>query len=136
MVRSVMPAAADAEIVAAIVVVIVAIPAAMLGAKGSETSEAASGGKSSADTIDKVDPAYLLRDTRIVAHALWRLLADETLPIDHASQAAALEAELADEIAALESKFDAGAIAVEQSEIKARKSDTEVTDLALVWQPA
>jgi hypothetical protein len=51
-------------------------------------------------------------------------------------QHAALEAELADEIAALESKFDAGAIAVEQSAIKARKSDTEVTDLALVWQPA
>jgi hypothetical protein len=51
-------------------------------------------------------------------------------------QHVALEAELADEIAALESKFDAGAIAVEQSEIKARKSDTEVTDLALVWQPA
>ena len=51
-------------------------------------------------------------------------------------QHAALEAELADEITALESKFDAGAIAVEQSEVKARKSDTEVTDLALVWQPA
>ncbi len=51
-------------------------------------------------------------------------------------QHAALEAELADEITALELKFDAGAIAVEQSEIKARKSDTEVTDLALVWQPA
>ncbi|MGB7903104.1 MAG: DUF87 domain-containing protein [Steroidobacteraceae bacterium] len=51
-------------------------------------------------------------------------------------QHAALEAELADEIAALESKFDAGSIAVEQSEVKARKSDTEVTDLALVWQPA
>jgi len=51
-------------------------------------------------------------------------------------QHAALEAELAEEIAALESKFDAGTIAVEQSAIKARKSDTEVTDLALVWRPA
>jgi len=51
-------------------------------------------------------------------------------------QHAALETELADEIAALESKFDAGSIAVEQSEVKARKSDTAVTDLALVWQPA
>jgi Helicase HerA, central domain len=51
-------------------------------------------------------------------------------------QHVALESELADEIAALESKFDAGAIAVEASEVKARKSDTEVTDLALVWQPA
>jgi Skp family chaperone for outer membrane proteins len=48
----------------------------------------------------------------------------------------ALEAELADEVAALESKFDAQSIAVQKSEIKARKSDTEVTDLALVWQPA
>lgn len=48
----------------------------------------------------------------------------------------ALEAELADEVAALESRFDARSIAVQKSEIKARKSDTEVTDLALVWQPA
>ena len=31
---------------------------------------------------------------------------------------------------------DAGTIAVEQTAIKARKSDTEVTDLALVWRPA
>jgi hypothetical protein len=51
-------------------------------------------------------------------------------------QHAALEAELADELMALESRFDAWAIAVEKSEIKARKSDTEVTDLALVWRPA
>ena len=43
-------------------------------------------------------------------------------------QHAALEAELADEIATLESKFDADAIAVEKSAIKARKSDTEVTE--------
>jgi len=64
-----------------------------------------------------------------VAHAAADLTALQ-------QQHAALEAELADEIAALESKFDASAIAVEQSEIKARKSDTEVTDLALVWQPA
>jgi len=51
-------------------------------------------------------------------------------------QHAALETELAEEIAALESKFDAGAIVVEKFEIKARKSDTEITDLALVWHPA
>jgi hypothetical protein len=51
-------------------------------------------------------------------------------------QHAALEAELADEVAALEGKFDATTILVETSAIKARKSDTEVADLALVWQPA
>ncbi len=57
------------------------------------------------DTIDKVDPANLLRDTRVVAHALWRLLADEVLPIDHASQAAALEAELEGIAATLGDRF-------------------------------
>jgi hypothetical protein len=51
-------------------------------------------------------------------------------------QHAALEAELTQEIAELESGFDAASIPVEVAEIKARKSDTEVTDLALVWQPA
>jgi hypothetical protein len=51
-------------------------------------------------------------------------------------QHAALEAELAAEIADLEARFDATSIPVEVAEIKARKSDTAVTDLALVWQPA
>ena len=51
-------------------------------------------------------------------------------------QHAALEAELAAEIADLEARSDAASIPVEVAEIKARKSDTTVTDLALVWQPA
>ncbi len=51
-------------------------------------------------------------------------------------QQAALEAELADEVAALEGKFDPAALLVETAAIKTRKSDTGVTDLALVWQPA
>ncbi|MGI9247123.1 MAG: ATP-binding protein [Steroidobacteraceae bacterium] len=46
-----------------------------------------------------------------------------------------LDSELAAEVAALESGFDASAIEVEAVEIKARKSDIGVTDLALVWQP-
>lgn len=51
-------------------------------------------------------------------------------------QHAALEAELADEVAALEARFDASSIPVESAAIKVRKSDTEVTDVALVWRPA
>jgi hypothetical protein len=51
-------------------------------------------------------------------------------------QHAALEAELVAEIAGLEARFDAASIPVEVAGIKARKSDTAVTDLALVWQPA
>lgn len=46
------------------------------------------------DLIDKVDPRNLVRDTRVYAHAVGRLLTDAVLPIDHAAQAEALLAEL------------------------------------------
>ncbi|WP_033295504.1 M28 family peptidase [Amycolatopsis jejuensis] len=34
------------------------------------------------DTLDKIDPELLVRDTRIYLHAVWRLLTDPTLPMD------------------------------------------------------
>jgi hypothetical protein len=46
------------------------------------------------DLIDKVDEAFLERDTRIVVATLWRLATDPILPLDHATQLAALGAEL------------------------------------------
>jgi hypothetical protein len=51
-------------------------------------------------------------------------------------QFSTLEAELANEVSALESTFDPAAIALEIVAVKPRKSDIQVTDLALVWQPA
>jgi len=51
-------------------------------------------------------------------------------------QYSSLEAELEAEVAALESSFDPAAIPLETVGIKPRKSDIEVTELALVWQPA
>jgi hypothetical protein len=50
-------------------------------------------------------------------------------------QQAVSEAELADEVAALEAKFDPASMTVESAGIKARKSDTTVSELALVWAP-
>ena len=46
------------------------------------------------DLIDKVDPANLVRDTRIVARVLHRLLCDPVLPLDFAAHADALLATL------------------------------------------
>jgi hypothetical protein len=46
------------------------------------------------DLIDKIDEAFLARDTRIVVATLWRLATDPILPLDHATQLAALGAEL------------------------------------------
>jgi hypothetical protein len=51
-------------------------------------------------------------------------------------QFSTLEAELETEVSALESTFDPAAIALETVAVKPRKSDIQVTDLALVWQPA
>lgn len=47
------------------------------------------------DTLDKMDPDLLVRDTRVYVHALWRLLTDAVLPLDYARQAEALGRELA-----------------------------------------
>jgi hypothetical protein len=46
------------------------------------------------DLIDKIDEAFLVRDTRIVATTLWRLITDDVLPLDQAGHAAALLQEL------------------------------------------
>jgi hypothetical protein len=47
------------------------------------------------DTLDKIDPDILVRDTRIFLHAVWRLLADPVPPLDYAAHAEALLGELA-----------------------------------------
>jgi N-acetylated-alpha-linked acidic dipeptidase len=42
------------------------------------------------DTLDKMDPDLLVRDTRIYVHTIWRLLTERTLPLDYADHASAL----------------------------------------------
>jgi hypothetical protein len=42
------------------------------------------------DTLDKMDPDLLVRDTRIYVHTIWRLLSDRTLPLEYADHARAL----------------------------------------------
>ena len=64
------------------------------------------------DTIDKIDPDNLARDTRIYVHTLWRLLSEARLPLDYAETASDLLAELTSLRAKLGDRFDlAGLIA-------------------------
>lgn len=53
------------------------------------------------DTLDKIDPDLLARDTRIYLHAVWRLLTDAVLPLDYAEACADLDRALAPVAAAL-----------------------------------
>jgi hypothetical protein len=46
------------------------------------------------DTLDKIDEANLMRDTRVFVHVLWRLLADPVLPLDYGAWAGRLSDEL------------------------------------------
>jgi hypothetical protein len=46
------------------------------------------------DTIDKIDPANLVRDTKVFVRVIWRLLTDRVLPLHQEAQVQALLAEL------------------------------------------
>lgn len=58
------------------------------------------------DTLDKIDEANQVRDTRVLAHAVWRLLTDAVVPLDHAATAEALLVELAALRKRLGDRFD------------------------------
>ncbi len=63
------------------------------------------------DTLDKMDPELLVRDTRVYVHALWRLLTDRVLPLDYSAAAAALGRELAALAGQLEGRLDLSRVA-------------------------
>lgn len=46
------------------------------------------------DLIDKIDPDFLARDTRVVLRVVWALLSGERLPLSYARQVAGLAGEL------------------------------------------
>ena len=58
------------------------------------------------DTLDKIDPDLLARDTKVYVHAIWRLLTDRVLPLDYAAGAAALDAQLSALRQQLDGRFD------------------------------
>jgi hypothetical protein len=58
------------------------------------------------DTLDKMDPELLVRDTRVYVHAIWRLLTDRVLPLDYAAAMAALQDQLSKLAVALQGRMD------------------------------
>jgi hypothetical protein len=42
------------------------------------------------DTLDKMDPDLLVRDTRVYVHAIWRLVTDSVLPLEYGRHLEAL----------------------------------------------
>ncbi len=91
------------------------------------------------DTIDKIDEANLVRDTRVLVQTVWRLLTDPVLPLDHAATAEALLAELDTLGKALGGRFAidglvAGAAAVRDKAraVQARAPDVSAAQAARI----
>ncbi len=57
------------------------------------------------DTLDKIDEANLVRDTKVYVHTLWRLLSDPVLPLDFMTHAGVLLEELGAIRASLDGRF-------------------------------
>lgn len=65
------------------------------------------------DTIDKVDEALLVRDTRVYAATVFRLLAEPILPFDYREAVGELESVLADLARTAGPRFDLSALGEE-----------------------
>jgi len=92
------------------------------------------------DTLDKVDEANLVRDTRIFVHAIWRLLTDTVLPLDFAAHTRALMTELRRIEATLDGRLSLdpllnAAAALENASIQAT-SDAALMALSRALVPA
>lgn len=77
------------------------------------------------DTVDKIDPELLLRDTRIYHHVIWRLLTDPVLPLDYAETARRLREVLDERAAAAAPLLD-----LERLPDRARELERRATEFA------
>jgi hypothetical protein len=84
------------------------------------------------DTLDKIDEANLVRDTKVYVHTLHRLLTDAVLPIDFAAHADVLLAELAALRETLGARFDLGRLVAAAEGFRAAASAGGASDQALM----
>lgn len=101
------------------------------------------------DTVDKVDEAFLVRDTRVYASAVYRILSSPVLPYDYREAVRDLQATVADlekaaagrfdltpltrgltELSAQVSRFYEGLSAASESEVIAGAANQAIMDLA------
>jgi N-acetylated-alpha-linked acidic dipeptidase len=85
------------------------------------------------DTLDKMDPDLLVRDTRVYVHAICRLLTDRVLPFDYTAAAAALHTELSTLATRLQARMDlsrltARVVRLREQAAAIRSHMSEVTD--------
>lgn len=70
------------------------------------------------DTIDKIDPLFLQRDTRVYVGVLWRLMTDAVLPFNFIDSIEDMEAETKKLQAELGERFDLSALRLRIGEVR------------------
>jgi hypothetical protein len=84
------------------------------------------------DTLDKIDPANLVRDTRVYVHTLHRLLTDKVLPLDFAAHASTLLMELSSLRDELGERFDIASLIAATESLNVAASVVDASDRALM----
>ncbi len=84
------------------------------------------------DTLDKIDEANLVRDTKVFVHTLWRLLTDPILPLDFRMHATLLLEELTKIEAALNGRFPIDELKAAAKELYVKAPPGAHTDAALM----
>jgi hypothetical protein len=84
------------------------------------------------DTLDKIDEANLVRDTKVYVHTLHRLLTDPVLPLDFAAHARVLLTELAALREALGERFDLSGLVAAAEALRDRAAVGGASDQALM----
>jgi hypothetical protein len=93
------------------------------------------------DTLDKMDPDLLVRDTRVYVHAIWRLLTDAVLPLDYGIAVSELLRELTGLSDALGTRLDLASVVDKAERLRERaaairksseRADTDATNRALM----
>lgn len=84
------------------------------------------------DTLDKIDEANLVRDTRVFVHTLWRLLTAPILPLDFRTYASRLLDELGKLEASLHGRFPVQDLIAAAKTLHAKAAPGAHADAALM----
>ena len=105
--------------------------ARLLGGSGGKSGGLGWWWHTTEDTIDKIDPAFLVRDATIYALTLWRLCTTPRLPFDYAAAVAEMRGVLADLATVAGNRFDLTSVLAEAAALEAAIARYNATIVAL-----
>ncbi len=82
------------------------------------------------DTVDKIDPQFLLRDARVYADLMWRLGTTALLPFDYGAVATEIEQALEQHEARSEGHFDLSGTIQLARDLRGKLESVQATDVS------